>query len=113
MKTALRMTDAEKDLVLRPVLAAVIEQFGVSEAALFSRRRPETIADARQVVLYLMRHSTNYHLVQIAACFGFHHGTVSHACKAVRDKCDTRPAFAAKVAAVKAKLEIFRFDQTG
>lgn len=62
----------------------VAEHFDIRLADMTSHRRPKTIAEPRQIAMYLSRELTKHSLVDIGDAFGGRdHGTVIHACKAV------------------------------
>ncbi len=62
----------------------VAEHFDIRLADMTSHRRPKTIAEPRQIAMYLARELTKHSLVDIGDAFGGRdHGTVIHACKAV------------------------------
>ncbi|MEI6536435.1 MAG: chromosomal replication initiator protein DnaA [Verrucomicrobiaceae bacterium] len=62
----------------------VAEHFDIRLADMTSHRRPKSIAEPRQIAMYLARELTKHSLVDIGDAFGGRdHGTVIHACKAV------------------------------
>jgi chromosomal replication initiator protein len=66
------------------ILVAVSERFGVKVEALCGQRRTHTIAQPRQVAMYLMRHFTDLSLAEIGRAFGGRdHSTVFYACERV------------------------------
>jgi chromosomal replication initiator protein len=58
----------------------VADYFNIKIQELSSRKRPENIAKARQIAMYITRQLTDYSLVQIGQYFGGKdHTTVMHA----------------------------------
>lgn len=71
---------------------AVASQYDVRLADMTSRRRPEHIAFARQVAMYLSRELTPLSLSAIGEAFGGRdHGTVIHACRTVKTRMELDP----------------------
>ena len=66
----------------------VAAHFDVKLADMVSRRRPEHIAFARQVAMYLSRELTSLSLNAIGEQFRRDHGTVLHACRLVRNRME-------------------------
>jgi len=65
----------------------VAEHFDIRFADMSSKRRPENIAFARQIAMYLARHMTGSSLNSIGEAFGgLDHGTVLHACRLVANR---------------------------
>jgi len=65
----------------------VAEHFDIRFADMSSKRRPENIAFARQIAMYLARHMTGSSLNSIGEAFGGRdHGTVLHACRLVANR---------------------------
>lgn len=70
----------------------VAEHYDIRLADMTSKRRPENIAFPRQVAMYLSRQLTESSLNTIGEAFGGRdHGTVLHACRAVKDRMETDP----------------------
>ena len=62
----------------------VAEHFDIRLADMTSPRRPKSIAEPRQIAMYLARQLTKNSLVDIGDAFGGRdHGTIIHACKQV------------------------------
>lgn len=91
--------------VITAVQSTVAEFYGIPVEAMRSKQRPDHIAHPRQVAMKLCRDNGRFSLGQIGAAFGGRdHGTVIHACQAVKSRCETDAAYAADVAAVSAKV---------
>ena len=70
----------------------VAEHYDIRLADMTSRRRPENIAFPRQIAMYLAREMTGKSLNSIGEAFGGRdHGTVLHACRLVKDRCEIDP----------------------
>lgn len=68
----------------------VAEHFDLRLADMTGKRRPESIAFPRQIAMFLARQLTQRSLNAIGEAFGGRdHGTVLHACKAVKDRMET------------------------
>ena len=62
-----------------------------------------TVADARQLAMYLAATGFSWTLARVGAAFGRDRSTVSHACRRVEDRRDD-PAFDARVDELEACL---------
>ncbi len=83
----------------------VAEHFDVRLADMTSRRRPKSIAEPRQLAMYLTRELTKNSLMDIGDAFGGRdHGTVIHACKAVASRIATGEEFRRTVSALTEKI---------
>ena len=68
----------------------IAEHFDLRMADMTSKRRPENIAFPRQIAMFLSRQLTQLSLGAIGEAFGGRdHGTVLHACRAVKDRMET------------------------
>jgi len=91
-------------LDLDEIKQAVSEHYGIEIAVINGKVRTARIAEARQVAMFLIRTMTDLSLVDIAASFGKDHGTVIHAVKKIRAKCETSPALKSTVELIKRRL---------
>ncbi len=84
------MDDAQKrSISIDYIQKMVAEHFDIRLADMSSRRRPQSIAQPRQIAMYLAREMTPNSLKEIGDAFGGKdHGTVIHACKSVTTKMD-------------------------
>ncbi len=87
-KQALKLTnplfESNKKIGIDLIQQVVAEYYGIKVQDLSSRKRPENIANARQIAMYITRTLTDYSLVQIGQYFGGKdHTTVMHANKKV------------------------------
>ena len=89
--------DALPDLTCAAIQRSVAEAFGVSVEELVGQGRPQSIAEPRQVAMYLCRRMTRASLDTIGASFNRNHSTVVHACKAVRGTRSVDADFKARV----------------
>jgi len=81
----------------------VAEHFDLRLADMTGKRRPENIAFPRQIAMFLSRQLTQHSLKNIGEAFGGRdHGTVLHACRAVKDRMEVDP----QVRQVVHRLEI-------
>jgi len=83
----------------------VAEHFDVRLADMTSRRRPKSIAEPRQLAMYLARELTKSSLMDIGDAFGGRdHGTVIHACKAVTSRMAAAEDFRRTVSTLVEKV---------
>ena len=87
-KQALKLTnpsfESNKKIGIDLIQQVVAEYYGIKVQDLSSRKRPENIANARQIAMHITRNLTDYSLVQIGQYFGGKdHTTVMHAIKKV------------------------------
>ncbi len=76
----------QKDLTFDDIQRAVAEHFDLRLTDMSSKRRPRSVAQPRQVAMYLCRRLTKSSLPDIANAFGKTHATVLHACKTIHDR---------------------------
>ena len=75
---------AGKAVTIDTIQKIVAEHFDVRLSDMTSRRRPKSIAQPRQIAMFLSREFTQCSLKDISEAFGKKdHGTVIHACKTV------------------------------
>lgn len=79
---------------IESICKTVAEAANIHPAALFlSRRGPARVARTRQLVMAILRETTDLTLADIGQLFvGRDHGTVIFACKATRRRCAAFPA---------------------
>ena len=83
----------------------VAKQWGVTTAALSSKRRTRDLTVPRQVAMYLIRELLDFPLVQIGYLFGGRdHSTVIHSIRKVEETIVAEPSFKRKVQALKDEL---------
>jgi len=83
--------EARKVVTIDRIQKRVADHFDVRIADMTSKRRPASIAFPRQIAMFLARELTGSSLADIGDAFGGRdHGTVIHACKAVRAKMADR-----------------------
>jgi chromosomal replication initiator protein len=83
----------QEDLVNR-----VGMMFGITYEKFFGRARPEHIAWPRQVAMALMYDLCDMSLQEVGDYFsGRDHGTVLHAIRQVKNRCDVDPTYKSKV----------------
>ena len=79
-------------ITIEVIQKKVAEKFDIRMADMTSKRRPENIAFPRQIAMYLSRQLTDHSLSAIGEAFGGRdHGTVLHACRLVKDRCEIDP----------------------
>lgn len=89
---------SQPKIQVQTIINAVTDYFGVKITDLQSKRRQRSIAQPRQVCMWLARRHTRYSLEEIGGYFGGRdHTTVMHAVRTVDDRCETDQEFAAVV----------------
>jgi chromosomal replication initiator protein len=82
--------ETTRDLSIPQIQKVVADFFDVRLSDMLGRKRPAQIALARQVAMYFSREMTGASFQEIGDAFGGRdHGTVMHACRAVRTKTKT------------------------
>ncbi len=71
---------------LTPILEAVANEYDICPAEITTRTRRQPIAAARQLVIYLLRHTTDLTLEDIGRSLGRHHSTVIHAINTIEGR---------------------------
>jgi chromosomal replication initiator protein len=85
---------------------AVAREWGVTPEGLRSKTRTKALTTPRQVAMYLMRELLGLQLVEIGAAFGGRdHSTVIHSLDRASSMLREDPAFALRVAKLRAQLE--------
>jgi chromosomal replication initiator protein len=80
--------EGRQSVTIDVIQKKVAEHFDLRLADMASKRRPENIAFPRQIAMYLARQLTDSSLNTIGEAFGGRdHGTVLHACRLVKDRC--------------------------
>ena len=94
----------QQDLTFDDIQRAVAEHFDLRLTDMSSKRRPRSVAQPRQVAMYLCRRLTRASLPEIANAFGKTHATVLHACKTIHDRLDVEPSLRDAVRTIARKL---------
>ena len=82
--------EGRQSISVEVIQKRVAENFDLRLADMTSKRRPENIAFPRQIAMFLSRQLTPLSLAAIGEAFGGRdHGTVLHACRAVKDRMET------------------------
>lgn len=90
---------------IQTIISAVTDFFGVKVTDLQSKRRQRSIAQPRQLCMWLARKHTRYSLEEIGGFFGGRdHTTVMHAVKTIDDRCETDSQFAGVVRTVEDRV---------
>ena len=93
-----------QDLTFDDIQRAVAEHFDLRLTDMSSKRRPRSVAQPRQVAMYLCRRLTRASLPEIANAFGKTHATVLHACKTIHDRLDVEQNLRDAVRTISRKL---------
>ncbi len=81
--------EGRQTITIDVIQKRVAEHYDIRLADMTSKRRPENIAFPRQVAMFLARQLTESSLSVIGDAFGGRdHGTVLHACRAVKDRME-------------------------
>ncbi len=84
-------TEHQQALTLDSIQKAVAEFFDVRMADMSSKRRPQAVAQPRQVAMYLCRRLTSASSPEVAVAFGKTHATILHACTQIEKRIATDP----------------------
>ena len=77
------------EITITDIIDAVVDHYGVKLTDLQSKRRQKSIAQPRQLCMFLARRHTRYSLEEIGGYFGGRdHTTVMHAVKTVEKRCN-------------------------
>ncbi len=76
----------QQALTMDGIQKAVADYFDVRMADMSSKRRPQAVAQPRQVAMYLCRRLTSASSPEIATAFGKTHATILHACTQVEKR---------------------------
>lgn len=89
-----------------PATQAVCRHFGMTMMDILSVRRMQYIARARQIAMWLSRHTTHLSLPQIGRAFGGRdHTTIMHACSRIDELMRRDAGFAVVVNGLLAGLK--------
>jgi chromosomal replication initiator protein len=81
--------EGRQTITIDTIQKKVAEHYDIRLADMTSKRRPENIAFPRQVAMFLARQLTESSLSSIGDAFGGRdHGTVLHACRAVKNRME-------------------------
>ena len=94
----------QQDLTFDDIQRAVAEHFDLRLTDMSSKRRPRSVAQPRQMAMYLCRRLTRASLPEIANAFGKTHATVLHACKTIHDRLDVEQNLRDTVRTIARKL---------
>ena len=82
----------DKQVSIHNIQRVVGEYYKVKMGDFISKRRSRSVARPRQVAMSLAKELTNYSLPEIGDAFGGRdHTTVLHACRKIKELCNTNP----------------------
>lgn len=89
-----------------PIIQAVCEEFHFTITAMLSRCRENHFVEPRHIAMFLCREILDtVSLEQLAKVFRRKdHGTILHACNAIRNRCDVDKAFSKRVDSIRMKI---------
>jgi chromosomal replication initiator protein len=82
----------QQALTMDGIQKAVAEYFDIRMADMSSKRRPQAVAQPRQVAMYLCRRLTSASSPEIATAFGKTHATILHACTQIEKRLAADPS---------------------
>lgn len=88
------------------VVDVVRLEFGLQAGQMYSRQRMTRFTWPRHVARALCRERLGLSFPDLGYLFGVNHASVFNSCAQVRNRCDTEPAFAARVAALRERLSV-------
>ena len=93
---------------LRVRVAAIMEMvskvFEIPASALLEPTRIPRVAEPRQVAMSMIREHSDLSLAEVGSIFRRDHGTVIHAVKAVRNRCETDARFSERVSEISRQV---------
>jgi len=93
-------------ITLEQIIQSMTDYYNVRLSDLQSKRRHKSLAEPRQVCMWLARQRTRFSLEEIGGHFGGRdHTTVMHSIKTVNDRKQTEPDFAEQIQHLNQKLE--------
>ena len=93
-------------VTLQRIIDVVTEYYGVKVAELQSRKRHQSIAEPRQVCMYLARKKTKLSLEEIGGHFGGRdHTTVMHSVQKIEKKVGSEPKFDAQTEMLSQRVQ--------
>jgi hypothetical protein len=98
------------DLVVKREVAR--EWAGVTVGDIIGRGRFRTVAEARQVAMWVERETTGHSLPEIGRRCGRDHSSVFHGIQKIAGRIEADPAFAARVERVRERVEVALFVST-
>ena len=97
--------EGRHSITIEVIQKKIAEHFDLRLADMTGKRRPENIAFPRQIAMFLARQLTQHSLSAIGEAFGGRdHGTVMHACRAVKDRMEVEPQIRQVVTRLEAEL---------
>jgi chromosomal replication initiator protein len=91
-----QIKSSEKHINITEIIDVVTKHFGVRLADLQSKKRSQSIAEPRQICMYLARNLTRHSLEEIGGHLGGRdHTTVMHACHKINQEKDSDPQISA------------------
>lgn len=95
----------DRAVTVEKIKAAVSKATGISVLDMVSERKPDPIALARQIAMYLAKAMTARSLAAIGRSFGNRdHSTVYHAVHKIEAMVAADPSFAARIEAIKESI---------
>jgi chromosomal replication initiator protein len=95
-------------VTLEQIINVVVNHYNVRLSDMQSKRRHKSVAEPRQVCMYLARQRTRFSLEEIGGYFGGRdHTTVMHSTRTVTDRMKTEPEFAEQVQQLDDKVQRF------
>jgi hypothetical protein len=82
----------------------------VDPIEIHEKSRNGKLKEARQIIMYFARRTTNKTFAQIGSYFDLDHATVTYACKAVKDHIETNRLFREKMAIYENRVNIIKLD---
>ena len=97
----------EPKIQMQTIINVITEYFGVKTTDLQGKRRHRSVAQPRQICMYLARRHTHYSLEEIGGHFGGRdHTTVMHAVRTVSNRCETDESFGQMIKGLEDRLKL-------
>ncbi len=93
------------DALIEKILIAVSKNFDVSVEDIKSSKRHDSVVNARQVAIYIIREVTNLPLKKIGEIMGKNHATVMYSIEKCKENMMTKRKFGANVNSIIAEIK--------
>lgn len=99
------MTDLVRDDIILSMACTVADGCGLTVSQMLTRCRKRELAEARQILFWMLRLLTEMTYQDIADALGFNHGTVIYGVQKVNDLMAIDRAFHDKVNRIRRTIE--------
>ena len=97
-------SDPVKNISIDNIQKEVADQFDIKIADIIGKKRPQNIALARMIAMYLSRELTSLSYPVIGEAFNRNHATILHAYESISKRIEDDPVFSSRVEMVRKKI---------